>query len=695
MKKLKVFTYKRTANMDERLDPEHSQPLSLSVEDDNEKKIAIEIHQNSDTPLESVNDDHSPDNHNDNQLHLDPESASIEVREPNNCGDVAPDNGGKFKGLKELSDDRVQEIIMNLLSQCDPKKRNHAGEVILPTGTLKRIALEYKCSISTISRYWKRAKHNKYHNPHVGDFVVTNRKKYNSGRRTKWDHEEVAQRIAALPQHLRISFRSISATLGIPNSTLHRLCTYNRFIIRKQKRERKREQVSMDPMGISFSEWNENGEDNSKAKLTDSIKLSRFMYASEEVRHVNSVLHYDPSYDTIHINEKFFFLTEKDYEDYVREFGLDCPEMDDNIKKAKRWTKKALQQSTQPVLEEQQQQESSLEAEKSPMTQNEEHHQASTTLLEDNSQGLIEVGEDREDEQTPHNEIPEKDGQEATAVNDVIYERNEKLPILKVMFICAVARPHYDHETGACIFDGKIGMWPFADTFVAKHWNPRRPQGTLETRTISVNYDAYFDCITQNVLPAIKQKFPRYHNDDNMIKLTIQHDSAPNHFVATEERWIEAVSDNIQDGWDFTLKERPLHSPDVSITDIDMFDTIQTLHWKQHKPALVHSLVTIPSLIDGMIESVMKAWDQYDSKSIHQSFVTHQACLDEIIACHGCNQYTIPPEYNIEHENDNNSRDEMEDEQQHEQKPLVLEVVRVSDKAQIVLQDMGLHELLI
>ena len=36
-----------------------------------------------------------------------------------------------------------------------------------------------------------------------------------------------------------------------------------------------------------------------------------------------------------------------------------------------------------------------------------------------------------------------------------------KLHLQKIMFVCAVARPHYLPETGT-YWDGKIGMWVFA-----------------------------------------------------------------------------------------------------------------------------------------------------------------------------------------------------------------------------------------
>lgn len=43
---------------------------------------------------------------------------------------------------------------------------------------------------------------------------------------------------------------------------------------------------------------------------------------------------------------------------------------------------------------------------------------------------------------------------------DPLMTVQNKNSIEKVMFLAALARPRYDHD-GTCIFDGKIGVWPF------------------------------------------------------------------------------------------------------------------------------------------------------------------------------------------------------------------------------------------
>lgn len=56
--------------------------------------------------------------------------------------------------------------------------------------------------------------------------------------------------------------------------------------------------------------------------------------------------------------------------------------------------------------------------------------------------------------------------------------------MIKIMFLCAIAPPRFDPVTGECIFDGKIGIWPFVEKEIAQRDSVNRPAGTNETKTI-------------------------------------------------------------------------------------------------------------------------------------------------------------------------------------------------------------------
>jgi hypothetical protein len=60
-----------------------------------------------------------------------------------------------------------------------------------------------------------------------------------------------------------------------------------------------------------------------------------------------------------------------------------------------------------------------------------------------------------------------------------------KSHILKVMFLAAIARPHYN-VTGECTFDGKIGIWPLVERVAARRSSVLQPAGTTKTKPVNV-----------------------------------------------------------------------------------------------------------------------------------------------------------------------------------------------------------------
>jgi hypothetical protein len=56
--------------------------------------------------------------------------------------------------------------------------------------------------------------------------------------------------------------------------------------------------------------------------------------------------------------------------------------------------------------------------------------------------------------------------------------------IKKVMFLAAVARPKFHSTTRECIFDGKIGIWPFPTKERATRRSRHMEQGTWMTKNM-------------------------------------------------------------------------------------------------------------------------------------------------------------------------------------------------------------------
>lgn len=205
----------------------------------------------------------------------------------------------------------------------------------------------YNCSSKTIQRMWKSAQAK----IEKGEVIQVANKRQRRFRATK--HEVNLEEIEKNHYQKRGTIRALAEQLKIPKSIVGRWA--------KEKLIR--------------------AHTNSiKPHLTDPNKLSRLSFSLQAIqfeRETNS-LKFKPMVNTIHIDEKWFFLTKKTHIYYM-------------------------------------------------------------TPLEAN----------------PHRK-----------------SKSSKF-IPKVIFMCAVCRPIFD-ENGICIFDGKIGIWPFIEEVTALKNNKKR-----------------------------------------------------------------------------------------------------------------------------------------------------------------------------------------------------------------------------
>jgi hypothetical protein len=195
----------------------------------------------------------------------------------------------------------------------------------------------------------------------------------------------------------------------------------------------------------------------------------------------------------------------------------------------------------------------------------------------------------------------------------------------KVMFLSAVAKPRYDPHRKA-MWDGKLGLWPFAKLVPAQRNSINRPAGTLEWKSYNVDRKAYREMMIEKLLPAIKEKWPRGTASD---PIRIQQDNAKSHMAADDVEFAEAAKDaglsNV------SLYCQPPNSPDTNINDLAFFRSIQSL---QHKIGSGNNAGTL-------IASVEQAFAEYPWKKLRNAFLTLQCCLNDIIECHGDNDYKI------------------------------------------------------
>jgi hypothetical protein len=274
-----------------------------------------------------------------------------------------------------------KRIVSQLLLKV---KKDHPEQHLL-RGALTEIANLHNVHKDTIRRIWARA-HANSQNPEDGFVFDAPSQKHKSGRNQKWNRDEVRRAVKALPLHQRRSLRSLGAALAIPKSTL--------FDMKNDKTDK----VIIPTTSVL------------KPMLTEEHKTQRAFFCVSKLNPADNMYH--GFYDSVHIDEKWFFISEENLRCYI----------------------------------------ASDEASPTRYTQNKGH-------------------------------------------------------ILKVMFLCAVARPHYNQD-GTCMFAGKIGLWPFVESIAARRTSVNRVQGTIVTTPVACTKERYRQLLINDVLPAIKEKWP-------------------------------------------------------------------------------------------------------------------------------------------------------------------------------------------
>ncbi|CAN0439198.1 unnamed protein product, partial [Discosporangium mesarthrocarpum] len=72
--------------------------------------------------------------------------------------------------------------------------------------------------------------------------------------------------------------------------------------------------------------------------------------------------------------------------------------------------------------------------------------------------------------------------------------------ITKVMFLAAVARPRTISD--GVWFDGRIVIWPIADTVAAMRSSKNRKKGTMMLKPATINAERYKELMIDKVIPA-------------------------------------------------------------------------------------------------------------------------------------------------------------------------------------------------
>jgi len=182
---------------------------------------------------------------------------------------LAPHHSNVSSDIKTLSPAEMRYQICMFLSQR------------LTNGKLRRFALEETAETfgkkkESVRNLWRKHK-NAIANPHK--FKLDVERKKGQGRKRKIKPSDVRERVKAVPFRLRQTYRSLSAQVGIPRSTLHTLL---------QAGVLKKSRSAVKPM------------------LTDANKVKRIAYCESFVESDGC---FGDMLDRVDIDEKWWYIT--------------------------------------------------------------------------------------------------------------------------------------------------------------------------------------------------------------------------------------------------------------------------------------------------------------------------------------------------------------------------------------------------
>ncbi|XP_021752459.1 uncharacterized protein LOC110717965 [Chenopodium quinoa] len=195
---------------------------------------------------------------------------------------------------------------------------------------------------------------------------------------------------------------------------------------------------------------------------------------------------------------------------------------------------------------------------------------------------------------------------------------------VKGMFMTVIGKPIFDTH-GLVVHDGKYGIFPFVYDSTAKKKSKNREAGTVEIKAIqNVNKEAIRAMLLNNVIPAIKSKWPPHLSKD----IWIQWDNARPHQIPKDEEFIAACQSH---GFKIQFIYQPAQSPDLNVLDLGLFNVIQPIQYQ-----------SFPKNLGELIDKVKEAYELFDPVLNKHYWITLQCCMEEILKNLGGNNFTPP-----------------------------------------------------
>lgn len=188
----------------------------------------------------------------------------------------------------ELTDIQRRALIQFFLERCT----FHGGTATLARGAIGAAANHFNIHYSTVSKIWKSAVENK-NNPNINMYTASPQRKGKCGRKETILTEDLVIEIQHVPLEQRKTIRTTAAALGVGASTIYR---------KIQSGDVKKLNSPLKPI------------------LSEPAKYRRLLYAASRIEKAPDGTFDDlfkASYNDIHIDEKWFDITEKVSRYYV------------------------------------------------------------------------------------------------------------------------------------------------------------------------------------------------------------------------------------------------------------------------------------------------------------------------------------------------------------------------------------------
>ena len=205
-----------------------------------------------------------------------------------------------------LTKHQREELIVNLLD----KSYFENGERRLARGAVNESAFKFSMSRVHVYRLWKQAMANRANG---NGYSISPDMKGKVGKKAMYNRDKILEAVENVPFEKRHTLRDLSGALGIGLWSVHQFLKTERILHHHTS-----------PL---------------KPLLSEHDKIMRYLYACDRVIVSGNSYTFDPAFNEIHVDEKWFYITEQSMGIYMTQKEIEnkpltreCKHKSHNIK---------------------------------------------------------------------------------------------------------------------------------------------------------------------------------------------------------------------------------------------------------------------------------------------------------------------------------------------------------------------------